>query len=147
MIDLPVVFNPAFDIDRPVFATEGAAGFDVRADIATPHVLHPTQMHPFPTGLYFEVPKGYELQVRPRSGLAYKHMLTVMNSPGTIDSDYRGEVFVMLVNHGSTIYSVQPNERIAQCVLKEQPVAVLKFVDKLGDTERGQGAFGSTGRV
>lgn len=127
----------------PKYATAGASGFDLSAvDIA---FIGPGERKLISTGLAFEIPKGYELQVRPRSGLALKQGVTVLNSPGTIDSDYRGVVGVVLINHGKDIITVLPGERIAQGVIMKAPQYDLIEVEELTETSRGKGGFGSTG--
>jgi len=129
----------------PEYATEGAAGADLRARLDTPIELPPGGSARIPTGLAIELPRGYEGQVRPRSGLAFKHGVTVLNAPGTIDEDYRGEVAVLLVNLGSGTFTVNDGERIAQLVVA--PVVRSDFVEsaELSGTSRGEGGFGSTG--
>ena len=129
----------------PQYATSFAAGLDVRADNAEPIVLKPLARAMVPTGLYLEIPAGYEVQVRPRSGLAAKKGITVLNAPGTIDADYRGEVCVILVNLSSEDFMVERGERIAQLVLAKHEVIEWEEVSELGDSERGAGGFGSTG--
>lgn len=129
----------------PQYATSFAAGLDVRADNAEPIVLKPLARAMVPTGLYLEIPAGYEVQVRPRSGLAAKKGITVLNAPGTIDADYRGEVCVILVNLSSEDFVVERGERIAQLVLAKHEVIEWEEVSELGDSERGAGGFGSTG--
>lgn len=129
----------------PQYATSFAAGLDVRADNAEPIVLKPLARAMVPTGLYLEIPAGYEVQVRPRSGLAAKKGITVLNAPGTIDADYRGEVCVILVNLSSEDFVVERGERIAQLVLAKHEVIEWEEVNELGDSERGAGGFGSTG--
>lgn len=129
----------------PQYATSYAAGLDVRADNAEPIVLKPLARAMVPTGLYLEIPAGYEVQVRPRSGLAAKKGITVLNAPGTIDADYRGEVCVILVNLSSEDFVVERGERIAQLVLAKHEVIEWEEVSELGDSERGAGGFGSTG--
>jgi dUTP pyrophosphatase len=118
---------------------------DVRAELDSPKVLNPGARTLIPTGLYMEIPPGYEVQVRPRSGLAYKRGLTVLNAPGTIDADYRGELGVLLVNTSNESQAIEPGERIAQLVVS--PVYRIEWVevDELGKTDRGSGGFGSTG--
>jgi len=133
----------------PEFQTKGSAGFDFRADIDQSIMLESGEFKVIPTGLYFELPTSVELQVRPRSGLAAKHGVTVLNSPGTVDSDYRGEVGVVLINHSQYAYKIKPGERIAQGIFNEvrgQIMVELKKVTKLSDTKRGVGGFGSTGK-
>ena len=129
----------------PAYATALSAGLDVRADNAEPIVLKPLGRAMVPTGLYLEIPAGYEVQVRPRSGLAAKKGVTVLNAPGTIDADYRGEVCVILVNLGAEDFVVERGERIAQLVLARHEVIEWEEVSELADTERGAGGFGSTG--
>ncbi|MEO6955040.1 MAG: dUTP diphosphatase [Polyangia bacterium] len=126
--------------------SEGAAGLDVSACLGEPVSIAPGARHLVGTGLALAIPVGYEVQVRPRSGLAYKHGVTVLNAPGTIDSDYRGEVKVLLVNHGQEPFVVQHGERIAQLVLAPVSRAALVEVGALDDTARGAGGYGSTGR-
>jgi len=127
----------------PSYATPGAAGMDVRA--VTEANLGPGTWAAVGTGLSVEIPPGYELQVRPRSGLAAKHGVTVLNAPGTIDSDFRGEIKVLLINLGSAPFTAAKGDRIAQLVLARVPTAIVKDVDELSDTSRGTGGFGSTG--
>ena len=129
----------------PAYATAFAAGLDVRADNAEPIVLKPLGRAIVPTGLYLETPAGYEVQVRPRSGLAAKKGVTVLNAPGTIDADYRGEVCVILVNLGAEEFVVERGERIAQLVLAKHEVIEWEEASELADSERGAGGFGSTG--
>ena len=129
----------------PAYATAFAAGLDVRADNAEPIVLRPLGRAIVPTGLYLEIPAGYEVQVRPRSGLAAKKGITVLNAPGTIDADYRGEVCVILVNLGADDFVVERGERIAQLVLAKHEVIEWEEASELADSERGAGGFGSTG--
>ena len=129
----------------PQYATISSAGMDVRASLDAPVVLNPLQRAMIPTGLYLEIPVGYEVQVRPRSGLAAKKGITVLNTPGTIDADYRGEVNVILVNLSDQPFTVEPGERIAQLVLAKHEKIDWEEVDELGVTDRGEGGFGSTG--
>jgi len=130
----------------PAYATAFSAGLDVRADNADPIVLAPLGRAMVPTGLYLEIPAGCEVQVRPRSGLAAKHGVTVLNTPGTIDADYRGEIRVILVNLSSEPFEIAPGERIAQMVFARHEVAQFEPVEALDETERGSGGFGSTGK-
>jgi dUTP pyrophosphatase len=130
----------------PSYQSAGAAGADVCAYIEAPVVIPHGGWAPIPTGLYFEIPDGYEIQVRPRSGLAVKHGITLLNSPGTIDSDYRGELCVLLVNHGKEAYTVNNGDRIAQLVVAEVTHASFIPADSLAETRRGTGGFGSTGK-
>lgn len=130
----------------PQYATEQSAGMDLRANLDTPIVLKPLQRCLVPTGIFMALPKGYEAQVRPRSGLAVKKGIGVLNSPGTIDADYRGEVCVILVNLSSEEFVVEDGERIAQMVIARHEQADWQEVDVLDDTERGAGGFGHTGK-
>lgn len=130
----------------PAYETELAAGMDVRADLAESMELPPLGRAMVPTGLYVEIPAGYEMQVRPRSGLAARHGVTVLNSPGTIDADYRGEIRVILVNLSDRAFVIEPGERIAQLVVAPVARASWESADILGDTARGEGGFGSTGK-
>ena len=132
--------------ELPQYATESSAGVDLRAAITEPIVLEPLQRAMVPTGLYMEIPKGCEGQVRPRSGLAAKHGITVLNTPGTIDADYRGEIRVILVNLSSQAFEIQPGERIAQMVFARHETAQWEEVETLEESARGAGGFGSTGR-
>lgn len=129
----------------PTYASQDAAGADVRAWIPQPITIPPGGSHLIPTGLRFAIPPGYEVQVRPRSGLALKNQITVLNTPGTVDADYRGEVGVILINHGKQPFIVEPEMRIAQIVVA--PVVQAKFVvrEALSATARGEGGFGHTG--
>ncbi len=130
----------------PAYETELAAGMDVRADLAQSMELPPLGRAMVPTGLYVEIPAGYEMQVRPRSGLAARHGVTVLNSPGTIDADYRGEIRVILVNLSDRAFVIEPGERIAQLVVASVARASWENADTLGNTARGEGGFGSTGK-
>lgn len=130
----------------PSYATELSAGMDLRADLASPLVLAPLQRALVPTGLYISLPAGYEAQVRPRSGLAAKHGITVLNTPGTIDADYRGEIKVILVNLSDEPFEIVPGERIAQMVVSRHEHVEWEAVETLDETDRGAGGFGSTGR-
>lgn len=131
----------------PKFATKGAAGADLCANVKEQIVLHPSQRLLVPTGVFIAVPEGYEAQIRPRSGLALKHGITVLNTPGTIDDDYRGEVGVILINHGLDHFVIEPGMRIAQMVIKKCERVEYVHVVRLDDTDRGEGGFGSTGYV
>lgn len=135
-------------LDLPAYQSEGAAGFDIQAavDPESPLTLTPSARALVPTGFAVAVPEGFELQIRPRSGLAMRHGITVLNTPGTIDSDYRGEVLVLLVNLGGDDFRITRGERIAQGVLAPVSRARLSAVEMLPDTARGSGGFGSTGR-
>ena len=130
----------------PLYQTPLSAGMDVRADLEQSVTLAPLGRAMIPTGLYVELPEGYEMQVRPRSGLAAKHGITVLNSPGTIDADYRGEIRIILVNLSSEAFTIEPGERIAQLVVARHEQVEWEPVEELGTTERGAGGFGSTGK-
>ena len=130
----------------PAYATELSAGVDLRANLPEPLVLAPLQRALIPTGLYIALPKGYEAQSRPRSGLAIKHGITVLNSPGTIDADYRGELKVILVNLSDQPFEVVPGERIAQMVIARHEHVEWEEVEALDETARGTGGFGPTGK-
>ena len=130
----------------PAYESKAAAGLDLRAFIAQPIILKPLERKLIPTGLFIELPNGYEAQVRPRSGLALKRGLTVVNAPGTIDADYRGEIKVILVNLSLENFKIEPGQRIAQMVLCPVIKAELVEVDTLPESVRGSGGFGSTGK-
>jgi len=129
----------------PSYETSASAGLDVRANIDAPIVLKPLERALIKTGVFLEIPEGYECQVRPRSGLAYKNGVTVLNSPGTIDADYRGEVGVILINLSNEPFVVNDGERVAQLVFAEFKQAQWEEANQLSETERGEGGFGSTG--
>ena len=129
----------------PAYATAQSAGMDLRANISEPIVLKPLERRLIPTGLHIALPQGYEAQVRPRSGLALKHGITVLNTPGTIDADYRGEIGVVLINLSSEPFTVNDGERIAQMVIAKHETATFAEVETLDETERGQGGYGHTG--
>jgi dUTP pyrophosphatase len=131
--------------DLPTYATSGAAGMDLRADIPEPIEIKPLERKLIPTGLFMELPEGYEAQIRPRSGLAFKHGITVLNSPGTIDSDYRGEIKVLLVNLSNEAFRIEPGERIAQMVVASHEQVAWEPVSEMNSSERSAGGFGSTG--
>ncbi|HKJ83880.1 MAG TPA: dUTP diphosphatase [Mariprofundaceae bacterium] len=133
-------------LELPFYATEHAAGMDLRAAVEEETVLDPGQRTLVPTGLAMALPEGFEAQVRPRSGLALKHGITVLNSPGTVDADYRGEVGVILINHGDTPFHIRRGERIAQIIVAPVTRAELVEVEQLPNTARGEGGFGSSGR-
>lgn len=130
----------------PAYATAGASGMDLRANIPATLTLQPLERFMVPTGISIEIPTGYEAQVRPRSGLAAKQGLTCLNSPGTIDSDYRGELKVILVNLSNEPQSIEPNERVAQVVFQPVVKATLTVVQQLATSQRGDGGFGHTGK-
>ena len=139
-----IVNHSPFDL--PTYATAASAGMDLRADLKEPLVLGTLERAMVPTGLHIELPVGYEAQVRPRSGLAAKHGISIVNAPGTIDADYRGEIKVILVNLSNEPFTVNPGERIAQMVVARHETVEWVAVDALEDSERGAGGFGSTGR-
>ena len=130
----------------PEYQTPLSAGLDIRANLDESITLNPLERALVPTGLFVELPEGHEMQIRPRSGLAAKHGITVLNSPGTIDADYRGEIKVILVNLSNTPFEIVPGERIAQAVVAQHAQVEWEEVEQLGETERGAGGFGSTGR-
>ncbi len=132
--------------DLPQYATEGAAGMDIRAHLQETVMLASLERFLVPTGIFLEIPVGYEVQIRPRSGLALKNGITCLNSPGTIDSDYRGELHVLLVNLGNETFSINNNDRIAQLVVAKVEKAELLIVQQLNITERAAGGFGHTGK-
>ena len=129
----------------PAYATPQSAGMDLRANLSEPITLHPMERRLIPTGLHIALPEGYEAQVRPRSGLALKHGLTVLNTPGTIDADYRGEIGVVLINLSQEDFVINDGERIAQMVIARHEQPDLVAVEVLDETERGEGGFGHTG--
>jgi len=129
----------------PLYSTPQSAGLDLRASLDVPIVLQPGERSLIPTGIKLALPPGMEAQVRPRSGLAYKHGVTVLNAPGTIDADYRGDIGVILVNHGNVAFTVEDGSRIAQMVLAKYEQVAWEEVRELTDTDRGDGGFGSTG--
>ena len=133
------------DYALPSYETKGSAGLDLRANIDNPVILQPLDRALIPTGLFIELPAGYEAQIRPRSGLALKKGITVLNSPGTVDSDYRGEVGVILINLSSVDFTINPGDRIAQMVIAKHEQAEWVEVDGLSSTERGEGGYGHSG--
>ena len=144
MITVPVQNESDFDL--PTYATKAAAGSDLKAAIQTALTLQPLERKIVPTGLKIALPEGYEAQVRPRSGLAAKHGITVLNTPGTIDADYRGEIGVILVNLSNSAFTIEPGERIAQLVVAKFEQIDWKLTQELTETARGEGGFGSTGK-
>ena len=139
------IVNKSFN-ELPEYSTEHAAGMDLRANLKDDVVLLPFERKLIPTGLFIELPVGYEAQVRPRSGLAIKKGITVLNSPGTIDADYRGEVMVILINLSSEKFVIQHGERIAQMIVATHETVNWELVELLKDTNRGEGGFGHTGK-
>lgn len=136
-----------FTGELPQYQSMGASGFDVRAQLPSTLELKPGERAMIPTGLSFEIPLGFEIQARPRSGLAAKFGISLVNTPGTIDADYRGEVKIIIVNLGQETVRIEPQERCAQLVIAPVLQADFQLVEELGTTERGVGGFGSTGRV
>lgn len=133
-------------INEPSYATEGSAGMDIRAATKQNVTIQSMQVEMIPTNISVEIPEGYEIQVRPRSGLAAKHGIGVLNSPGTIDSDYRGEIKIILINFGKEEFVIQPGERIAQLILSKVYRAEMKEEEDLNESQRGEGGFGHTGK-
>ena len=144
---LPIRIRAVGDVTVPLPApqTAGSAGIDLAAALSAPITLQPGERKLVPTGWAIALPEGYEAQVRPRSGLALKHGVTVLNAPGTIDSDYRGPIGVVLINHGEAPFVVQPGERIAQLVIARYEHVAFELVTVLGETARAEGGYGSTG--
>ncbi|MCX8079832.1 MAG: dUTP diphosphatase [Bacteroidia bacterium] len=132
--------------DLPSYATAASAGMDLRANLPAPEEIKPLERKLIPTGLFMELPEGYEAQIRPRSGLAWKHGITVLNTPGTIDADYRGEIKVLLVNLSSETFVIQPGDRIAQMVVAMHAVVEWEPVSEINESARSSGGFGSTGK-
>ena len=133
--------------ELPAYATAGSAGMDVRADLETPVLLKPLERQLIPTGLFIELPEGYEMQVRPRSGLALKQGITCLNSPGTIDSDYRGEIKVILINLSAEDQTIRPGDRIAQLIVGSAEQVGWELVATINATSRNEGGFGHTGKI
>jgi dUTP pyrophosphatase len=144
MISIKVINSSNNEL--PTYQTIAAAGLDIKAFLASSIFLKPLERTLVPTGLFIEIPQGFEVQIRPRSGLALKHGITVLNSPGTIDADYRGEVKVLLINLGSETFEIKSGERIAQMILAKHEILDWQLVNELGTTERGSGGYGSTGK-
>lgn len=130
----------------PAYETNLSAGMDLRANLSEPIILQPMQRALIPTGLYIELPSGTEAQIRPRSGLAFKNGITVLNSPGTIDADYRGEIKVLLINLSQEAFEIKDSERIAQMVVSRHETVEWQLVETLNQTQRGEGGFGHTGK-
>ena len=143
MVHVPVINRSPYPL--PAYATPGSAGLDLRAHLEEPRTLQPGERTLIPTGLSLALPDGYEAQVRPRSGLALKHGITVLNSPGTVDADYRGDVGVILINLGHEPFEIAPGDRIAQLVVAAYAQVEWALVETLPETERGSGGFGHTG--
>lgn len=143
MLNIKIINKSEYE--APKYETEQSAGVDLRANIDEEIILYPMERKLIPTGIFIELPKHYEAQIRPRSGLAAKHGITVLNSPGTIDADYRGEIMVILINLSSEYFSVKPGMRIAQMVIARHEQANFLDFDVLSETERGDGGFGHSG--
>ena len=148
MIEIKIKrLSPDFaDIPLPAYQTEHSAGMDVRAAVERPLVLNPGQRRAIPTNLAMEIPPGYEAQIRPRSGLALKHGITLPNTPGTIDADYRGELLIITANTGKAPFTIERGDRIAQMIIAPVTHATIVETDTLSDTVRAEGGFGSTGK-
>lgn len=146
MKEVKVKVTKAKQVKLPVYMTEGAAGMDVYAEISQDVLIKPLERVMIPTGLKVEIPYGYEIQVRPRSGLAIKHGITLLNTPGTIDSDFRGEIKVIMINISNEDFIVKASERIGQLVLNKVYKCVWEETEELAETDRGHGGFGHTGR-
>ena len=143
-MNIKVIYTGKHEL--PQFETSQSAGMDLRANIDAPIVLEKGARALIPTGIKLALPKGYEAQIRPRSGLAYKHGVTVLNSPGTIDADYRGDVGVLLINHGNDAFTIEDGMRVAQMVVAQYTQFTWDAVTDLDPTSRGEGGFGSTGK-
>ena len=135
----------AADLKLPSYESSHAAGMDIRAALDAPLTLNPGERALVPTGFQMALPEGYEAQIRPRSGLAYRNGITMLNTPGTIDSDYRGEVKVLAINHGNEMFTINHGDRIAQMIIAPVQQMFVEEVEELPDSERGSGGFGSTG--
>ncbi len=146
MADLQIKILNTSANEVPTYATPGSAGMDLRAYLHEPVFFKPLERKLIPTGLFFELPEGYEAQIRPRSGLAYKQGITCLNTPGTIDSDYRGEIKVLLINLSNEEQVIDNNDRIAQMIISKVQKAELVLVQQLEDSQRGSGGFGHTGK-
>ncbi len=143
-MNIPVINRSKHALPR--YETIASAGLDLRANIEEPIQLNPMERVLIPTGLFVELPIGYEAQIRPRSGLAFKYGITVLNSPGTIDADYRGEIKILLINLSNEAFIINDGERIAQMIIAKHEQIEWQLVDKLSDTERGAGGYGHTGK-
>ena len=144
MLDVKIINESKHSL--PAYQTEHAAGLDLQANLEESVILAPGDRKLISTGLKIELPIGYEAQIRPRSGLAFKHGITVLNSPGTIDADYRGELKVLLINHGNEAFEVKDGERIAQMVISKHEQIKWQISTELSETNRGEGGYGSTGK-
>jgi len=143
-MEIKIINHSKFEL--PSYATPHSAGMDLRANTDNPLIIKPLQRILVPTGLHIQLPQEYEAQIRPRSGLAIKHGITLVNSPGTIDADYRGEIKIILVNLSNEEFTLNPGERIAQMIISKYEKVTLTECDTLDQTERGEGGFGSTGK-
>ena len=143
-MQIPIINNSSNP--HPTYATSGSSGLDIRANTQTPIILQPLERALIPTGLFLEIPQGYEAQIRPRSGLAIKQGITCLNSPGTIDADYRGEIQVILINLSNQTQTINHGDRIAQMVFSKVEQVLLTPVQIINQTERGEGGFGHTGK-
>ena len=146
MADITIGIRNVSDNAMPAYATPGSSGLDIRAWLKEPLILHSLERFMVPTGIFIEIPIGYEAQMRPRSGLAIKQGLTCLNSPGTIDNDYRGELKVILVNLSNEPQTIHPGDRIAQIVFQKVEMIVWEKKSEFSDTHRGEGGFGHTGK-
>ncbi|AHC30423.1 dUTPase [Rhizobium phage vB_RleS_L338C] len=142
---LVLMCNKHPDVVVPCYAKEGDSGLDVQADILEPITLNPGERELIPCGVKFDIPQGYEIQVRPRSGLAHNHGISIVNAPGTVDMGYRGEIKVNLINHGQMPVTIAPAQKIAQLVVSPVIRAILRKTDTLSETQRGENGYGSTG--
>ncbi len=144
MLDIKIINESKHGL--PAYQTIHAAGMDLQANLSEPIILQVGERKLIPTGLKIELPETYEAQIRPRSGLAFKHGITVLNSPGTIDSDYRGEIKVLLINHGNEQFEIKDGERIAQMIIAKHEQVKWQITNELNETNRGEGGYGSTGK-
>ena len=145
-IKIKRISNEFSDVPLPAYATEGSAGMDIRAAVKDELIIEPGKVSLVPTNLSVEIPKGYEIQVRPRSGLAANHSIGILNSPGTIDSDYRGEIKIILINFGDQPFTIHKGDRIAQLVVSKVYSAKIVETENLNSSRRGEGGFGHTGK-
>lgn len=145
-IKIKRISNEFSDVPLPAYATEGSAGMDIRAAVKDELIIEPGKVSLVPTNLSVEIPKGYEIQVRPRSGLAANHSVGILNSPGTIDSDYRGEIKIILMNFGDKPFTIHKGDRIAQLVVSKVYSAKIVEAENLNSSKRGEGGFGHTGK-
>ncbi len=146
LIKVKRLSNEFSDVQLPEYATEGSAGLDIRAAVKDEFIIEPGKVALVPTNISVEIPKGYEIQVRPRSGLAANHSIGILNSPGTIDSDYRGEVKIILMNFGNEPFTIHRGDRIAQLVVSKVYSAKIVESENLNSSQRGEGGFGHTGK-